>query len=158
MAFAGLDDGARAWEMFRLINPIHHGSSADAIAKYRVEPYVVAADVYGVAPHVGRGGWTWYTGSAGWMYRLILESLLGFHLESECLTLRPQFPADWSEFTIHYHYQQTQYHLRVVRCGEGTQVSRVSIDGVDQSQLCVKLVNDGGDHRVLVEIGQRPAH
>ncbi|MBN2886873.1 MAG: cyclic beta 1-2 glucan synthetase, partial [Chromatiaceae bacterium] len=77
MAFARLGDRTRAWELFDLINPINHGRSPDGIATYKVEPYVVAADVYGVAPHVGRGGWTWYTGSAGWMYRLILEDLLG---------------------------------------------------------------------------------
>ena len=81
MAFAALGDSRRAWELFDMINPVNHADSAAAIATYKVEPYVVAADVYAVAPHTGRGGWTWYTGSAGWMYRLILESLLGLTLE-----------------------------------------------------------------------------
>src|SRR6202035_61871 len=85
MAFARLGDSRRAWELFGMINPIHHASSAGQIAKYKVEPYVVAADVYAVAPHTGRGGWTWYTGSAGWTYRLIMESLLGLRVENSKL-------------------------------------------------------------------------
>ena len=87
MAFAAMGDSERAWELFSLINPISHGATPADIATYRVEPYVVAADVYGVAPHTGRGGWTWYTGSAGWMYRLIAESLLGLHLEVDKLRI-----------------------------------------------------------------------
>jgi cyclic beta-1,2-glucan synthetase len=81
MAFAALGDSRRAWELFTMINPINHGNTAEGIQKYKVEPYVVAADVYAVEPHTGRGGWTWYTGSAAWMYRLIVESLLGLRLE-----------------------------------------------------------------------------
>ena len=83
----------RAWELFTLINPVTHGDTAEAIAVYRVEPYVVAADVYAVPPHTGRGGWTWYTGSAGWMYRLITESLLGLRLEVDKLRFAPCLPA-----------------------------------------------------------------
>ena len=88
MAFAALRDTERAWELFAMINPINHTRSPHAVATYRAEPYVVAADVYAVAPHTGRGGWSWYTGSAGWMYRLILESLLGFSREGRSTTLR----------------------------------------------------------------------
>ncbi len=93
MAFAALGDSRRAWELTSMINPVNHGVSAQAVAIYKVEPYVVAADVYAVAPHTGRGGWTWYTGSAGWMYRLIVESLLGLKLEGDKLHITPCLPA-----------------------------------------------------------------
>ena len=83
-----------------MINPVNHGSTAETEAVYKVEPYVVAADVYAVAPHTGRGGWTWYTGSAGWMYRLIVESLLGLKLEGDRLHVTPCLPAEWSEFKL----------------------------------------------------------
>ena len=104
---------ARAWELFALINPVTHGATPEAIATYRVEPYVVAADVYAVPPHTGRGGWTWYTGSAGWMYRLIIESLLGLRLDVDKLRFAPCLPADWSSFKIHYRYRETFYHITV---------------------------------------------
>ncbi|MEP6956640.1 MAG: cyclic beta 1-2 glucan synthetase, partial [Chthoniobacterales bacterium] len=101
MAFALLGENERAWELFHLLNPIHHGGTPEQIAIYKVEPYVVAADVYARAPHTGRGGWTWYTGSAGWMYRLLLENLLGARLEGNKLRLAPCFPADWTGYKIH---------------------------------------------------------
>ena len=93
MAFAELGD-RRAWEIFSMINPVNRTQSAAAIATYKVEPYVMAADVYAAAPHTGRGGWTWYTGSAGWMYRLALESLLGLRLEGDKLRLAPCLPRE----------------------------------------------------------------
>ena len=93
MAFALMGENERAWELFALLNPVHHGGTPEQIATYKVEPYVVAADVYAVAPHTGRGGWTWYTGSAGWMYRLLVETLLGVKLEGDQLRLTPRFPA-----------------------------------------------------------------
>jgi cellobiose phosphorylase len=89
MAFAQMGDTERAWDLFTLLNPVHHSATPKQIAIYRVEPYVVTADVYGVALHTGRGGWTWYTGSAGWMYRLLLETLLGVHREGDQLRLTP---------------------------------------------------------------------
>jgi cellobiose phosphorylase len=92
MAFAALGDSRHAWELFAMINPVNHARSAAAIATYKVEPFVVAADVYAVSPHTGRGGWTWYTGSAGWLYRLIVESLLGLKLEVNKLRMTPCFP------------------------------------------------------------------
>ena len=106
---------ARAWELFTLINPIKHGATPEADPTYRVEPYVVAADVYVVSPHTGRGGWTWYTGSAGWMYRLLIETLLGVNLEGDHLRLTPSLPKTWNTFTVHYRYRETVYHLRITR-------------------------------------------
>ena len=97
MAFALMGENDRAWELFALLNPIHHGATAEQIATYKVEPYVVAADVYAVAPHTGRGGWTWYTGSAGWMYRFLTETLLGVHLEGNRLRVDSTFSAELDE-------------------------------------------------------------
>ncbi|MBN1514759.1 MAG: cyclic beta 1-2 glucan synthetase, partial [Phycisphaerae bacterium] len=105
MAFARLGDNRRAWELFTMINPVNHAMSPEAIATYKVEPYVVSADVYALSPHTGRGGWTWYTGSAGWMYRLIVESLLGLRLEVDKLHVAPCLPVDWEAFKVHYRYR-----------------------------------------------------
>ena len=115
MAFAALGDSRRAWELFGIINPVNHSRSPEGIATYKVEPYVVAADVYALSPHTGRGGWTWYTGSAGWMYRLIVESLLGLRLEVDKLHFAPCLPADWKEFKLHYRYRETVYHIAVLQ-------------------------------------------
>ena len=117
MAFAAAGDNARAWELFRLINPVRHGDSEAAIATYKVEPYVVAADVYTNPQHAGRGGWTWYTGSAGWMYRLITESLLGLRLEVDRLRIEPVFPDEWESFDVHYRYRETFHHIHVRNLG-----------------------------------------
>src|SRR4029078_8215035 len=100
MPRAAVGDNERAWELTSMINPILHGASTEEISIYRVEPYVVAADVYGVEPHAGRGGWTWYTGSAGWLYRLIVESLLGLHVEVDKLRITPCLPAEWKKVQI----------------------------------------------------------
>src|SRR5665811_1486439 len=109
MAFARLGDNKRAWELFTMINPVNHARSSIETDIYKVEPYVVAADVYAVSPHIGRGGWTWYTGSAAWMYRLILESLLGLRLEVDKLSFFPCLPDEWRFFKLHYRYRDTFY-------------------------------------------------
>jgi len=151
MAFAAAGDTARAWELFDLINPLRHGNTAAAIAVYKVEPYVVAADVYTNAQHAGRGGWTWYTGSASWMYQLITESLLGIHLEGDELRIEPRIPASWRDFTVHYRHRETVYHVYVVN--RGGAVSRVTCDGVDQANYRVPLRDDHQNHRVDIELG-----
>ncbi len=152
MAFAAMGDTERAWELFNLINPVTHGNTPQAIATYRVEPYVVAADVYAVRPHVGRGGWTWYTGSAGWMYRLITESLLGLHLDVDKLRFAPRPPRDWPSFKIHYRFHETTYHISIQNRGEGNTIKRLAIDGRDQVEHVVPLVNDGASHNVEIEL------
>ena len=134
MAFAAAGDAARAWELFNLINPVRHGDTPAAIATYKVEPYVVAADVYTNPQHAGRGGWTWYTGSAGWMYRLITESLLGLRLEVNQLHFAPCLPVGWKGYTIHYRYYSTVYHIRIQNSGSGRSVRRVTVDGAEQSE------------------------
>ncbi|MEX2214195.1 MAG: glucoamylase family protein [Phycisphaeraceae bacterium] len=151
MAFAQMGDVKRAWELFDLINPVKHGNSAKTIATYRVEPYVVAADVYAVSPHVGRGGWTWYTGSASWMYRLITESLLGLELRVDRLFFSPRIPSDWTSYTIHYRYRTTLYHI-TIRNNGGLNVRSVTVDGADQPDKSVPLVDDHVHHQVVVEL------
>jgi cyclic beta-1,2-glucan synthetase len=150
MAFAELGDARRAWDVWGLINPLAHGASPRAIETYKVEPYVVAADVYAVAPHVGRGGWTWYTGSAGWMYRLIVESFLGLRLQGDRLRIEPCLPEDWKAFTVHYRYRETVYHIEVHQTGRATGDERLSVDGQPQAGMAVPLVDDRVEHRVDV--------
>jgi cyclic beta-1,2-glucan synthetase len=135
MAFAAQGDSRRAWEITTLINPANHAKSTEAIAVYKVEPYVMAADVYAVSPHTGRGGWTWYTGSAGWMYRLIVESLLGLRLEVDKLHITPCLPAHWPGFKLHYRYRETVYHISVVQDGE----AGLSVDGVELEGRVIPL-------------------
>jgi cellobiose phosphorylase len=150
MAFAALGDSARAWELFDMINPVNHANSEAAIATYKVEPYVVAADVYAVAPHTGRGGWTWYTGSAGWLYRLIVESLLGLKLEVDKLRFAPCLPEDWKTFKLHYRYRETVYHITVLQAADSR--TRVTVDGVELRDDAVPLVDDRLEHVVEVRI------
>jgi cellobiose phosphorylase len=145
MAFAQLGDRQRAWELFDLLNPVRHGDSPAAIALYRVEPYVVAADVYGSAPHIGRGGWTWYTGSAGWMYRLITESLLGLSVADGRLRVAPCLRDGWPGFTLRYRHRTATYHVVVTRGP-----ARVACDGVVQTDGWIPLADDGAEHRVEV--------
>ena len=153
MAFALVGEDAKAWELFALLNPIHHSTTPAQIATYKVEPYVVAADVYAVAPHQGRGGWTWYTGSAGWMYRLLLETLLGVHLEGEQLRLTPRLPEAWNGFTLHYRYRQTHYHVTIGRLAAGLPGSRhLSLDGVVLAGDTIPLRDDRRDHSVQLHI------
>jgi cellobiose phosphorylase len=152
MAFAALGDRERAWELLTMINPVNHARSPEAIATYKVEPYVVAADVYALSPHTGRGGWTWYTGSAGWMYRLIVESLLGLRLEGDKLRFAPCIPADWKMFKVHYRYRETVYHIDVLQTHDGNGVSSVIIDGVELHDNAIPLVDDRKEHTVEVRI------
>jgi cellobiose phosphorylase len=153
MAFAAAGDNDRAWELFRLINPVNHGQNEAGVAKYKVEPYVIAADVYTNPQHAGRGGWTWYTGSAGWMYRLITESLLGLHLEVDRLRIEPVFSSEWNAFDIHYRYRDTFHHIHVKRVGAGNEVTRVVLDGADQHDMTIPLSDDRVDHQAVVEVG-----
>lgn len=152
MAFAQLGDSRRAWELMAMINPVNHARSPEAIATYKVEPYAVAADVYAISPHTGRGGWTWYTGSAGWMYRLIVESLLGLKLTTDRLSLVPLLPADWEGFTVHYRYRETVYHIAVLRGQAGDGATSVTVDGIPQQDITITLVDDHQEHTVEVRI------
>jgi len=156
MAFAALGERERAWELASLINPLNHARTEEEVATYKVEPYVIAADVYAGAPHTGRGGWTWYTGSAGWMYRLIVESLLGVTLDNGRLAIAPCIPADWKGFTMRYRYRGTTYEIAVEQSPEGTDDGvpdvAITLDGVAQPGGSVPLADDGQTHRVRVEL------
>ncbi|HEY1814510.1 MAG TPA: glucoamylase family protein [Kofleriaceae bacterium] len=154
MAFAASGDAARAWELFELLSPLHHGGDPAAIARYRVEPYVLAADVYTNPQHAGRGGWTWYTGSAGWMYRLAVESLLGLRLEVDHLRLEPVLPAAWHELDIHYRYRETVHHIHVRYHGGDSRVVRsVVCDSVDRADHRIPLYTDHVEHWITVDVG-----
>jgi cyclic beta-1,2-glucan synthetase len=154
MAFAMMGDTERAWEYFAMLNPVHHGSTREAIERYRVEPYVMCADIYGTSPHTGRGGWTWYTGAAGWMYRLTVETLLGLRLEVDHLRIAPCVPADWDSYRIHYRYRETVYHIVVRRVGEPSgQATRMTVDGVERPDARIPLVDDRQEHHVEVHFG-----
>jgi len=152
MAFARAGQSAKAWELFALLNPVNHGRFAAAAALYRVEPYVVSADIYGAAPHLGQGGWSWYTGSAGWLHRLLIEDLLGVRREGDRLLLTPRPPPGWAGYTVHYRHYRTVYHL-VVSCVGGSVMRRMRIDGHDAPPGSVPLVDDGQEHRVELELG-----
>jgi cyclic beta-1,2-glucan synthetase len=119
-----------------------------------VEPYVVAADVYAVPPHTGRGGWTWYTGSAGWMYRLIVESLLGIKLEKDRLHVEPCLPSDWEGFTVHYRHRETIYHInvKVRHVPAGEDATSVIVDGIMQEGTWINLKDDNIEHSVELAV------
>lgn len=149
MAFAKLGEHDRAWELLTMINPINHANSRPSADIYKVEPYVVAADVYAFAPHTGRGGWSWYTGSAGWMYRLMVESLLGLTLQGDELYFEPSFPKNWNTFTIDYRYRTATYHIIV---SQTDQKNNVIVDGLEQSDKKIRLLDDGLAHQVSVNV------
>ncbi len=154
MAFAALGDRERAWELTSMINPVNHALTPAAVATYKVEPYVIAADVYAVDPHNGRGGWSWYTGSAGWMYRLVTESLLGLTREGHRLRVAPCIPAHWAGFTINYRYGNTIYQIVVAQEAGRPHAARaavsIEVDGLRQADGWVRLVDDGAAHRVTI--------
>jgi len=152
MAFAALGDSQRAWELTSMINPLNHARDAAGVATYKVEPYVIAADVYSVSPHVGRGGWSWYTGSAGWMYRLIVESLLGLRLDVDKLHFTPCLPAAWQSFKIHYRYRETVYHIEVLQTHDGIGATSVMLDGTEQHDNTLPLIDDQQAHTVEVKV------
>ncbi len=151
MAFAALGDSSLAWELLTMINPVNHAGSPGKIATYKVEPYVVAADVYAVSPHIGRGGWTWYTGSAGWMYRLITESLMGMRLETDKLRFAPCLPGEWESFKMHYRYRETVYHITVLQTNNSGAAS-VIVDGVEQPDTAIPLLDDHREHTAEMRI------
>jgi len=162
-AFALLGERERAWDLFAMLNPIHHASQPETMQRYKVEPYVMCADIYGAPPHTSRGGWTWYTGAAGWMYRLMVETLLGLQLEVDHLRIVPCIPAHWNAYKIHYRYRETVYHISIKRVAEqseseirvsvdGALVNGAGVDGSGRPQGMIPLVDDRREHYVVVEL------
>jgi len=155
IAFAALGDGDRAAELFALLNPINHARTPAAVERYKVEPYVIAADVYAEPPHAGRGGWTWYTGSAGWMYRAGLESILGLRVRGARLVIDPCIPRTWDGFSVAFRHGRARYDIRVENPhGVSRGVVAVELDGaLLRGQAGVPLIDDGESHRVRVVLG-----
>ena len=149
-----LGDGNRAADLLGMLNPLTRTRTREDADIYKVEPYAVSADVYAAEGHVGRGGWTWYTGSAGWSYRVSLEGLLGFEKRGDSLTLDPCVPTAWPEFTVEYRYRTSHYSI-VVRnpAGVSRGVSAVEVDGIRADGGVIALVDDGARHAVVVTLG-----
>ncbi len=137
-----------------MLNPIHHASTRAGVYRYKVEPYVVAADVYAERPHVGRGGWTWYTGSSGWMYRAGVEWILGFRLRGTTLHLNPCVPRAWPGFQMAFRYHSARYTLDVANPrGVSRGVASIRLDGKRLPRPVIPLADDGGSHSIEVEMG-----
>jgi cyclic beta-1,2-glucan synthetase len=147
-------NGFKTLELFDLINPVLHASTPHRVATYRAEPYVIAADVYGRPPHTGRGGWTWYTGSAAWMYRVAVERILGLQLRGDRLVLDPCIPSDWPSYDIMLVRGTTTWRIRVSNPGAVEHgVKRVVVDGAIADGGEIILIEDGREHAVEVELG-----
>jgi cyclic beta-1,2-glucan synthetase len=154
LAFAQLGDGDRAWELFALLNPVNHGRTPDDVERYRAEPYVVAADVYSVPPHTGRGGWTWYTGSAGWMYRVGIEAILGITLRGGNLRIDPCIPRTWPGYEAVFSPEGAKYRITVENPhGVNRGVARIELDGKIVTGPDIPVLRDGTEHTVRVTLG-----
>ncbi len=151
MAYARLGDKQKTWELLQMVNPINHGNDAPSVEQYKVEPYVVAADVYGVKEHRGRGGWTWYTGSAGWMYQLIIESFIGLTRRGNSLSFSPCLPPEWPSLKIKYRYIDTIYYIEILQSdSDNNTPARMIADGVEEAGSVILLRNDGLPHEVKI--------
>jgi cyclic beta-1,2-glucan synthetase len=149
MAYAALKDKDTTWQLLQMINPINRGRDANNIAVYKVEPYVMAADVYAVSTHLGGGGWTWYTGSAGWMYQLITSSFVGMQQHDGVLTFDPCIPQEWNECKVNYTFQDTEYKISIIQ-NSGATVMKVFVDDQEQQNKTVALRDDKLMHTVKV--------
>ena len=147
--------GDRATELWNLINPIYHATTAEEVERYKVEPYVVCADVYGAAPHTGRGGWTWYTGAASWLYRVAIERILGFQLRGDTLRVEPCIPPAWPGFSLTFRHRSATYRIVVDNpAGTGRGVRSIELDGQGLPNHTVPLSDDGKTHSVRVQLGE----
>ncbi|MEJ7914408.1 MAG: cyclic beta 1-2 glucan synthetase, partial [Chitinophagaceae bacterium] len=151
MAFAALGDREKVWELFSMIQPLHHASDEAAVQVYKVEPYVMAADVYANESHKGRGGWTWYTGSAGWMYQFIIGSLLGIELQKDRLKFKPCFPLNWPSVSIVYHYNKSTYRITIFQLNTNVD-SWWKIDAAEGKGNIIQLTDDGLEHEVEIHV------
>ena len=149
-----LGAGDKVGELFKMLNPIDRTASRAGAFAYKVEPYVIAADIYGEPPHTRRGGWTWYTGAAGWLYQAGLESILGFQVRADKLTLKPCIPRTWRSYEITYRYRESTYLITVDNPNAmSVGVSRLVLDGVPQLGDTIALSNDGLSHRIHAIMG-----
>jgi cyclic beta-1,2-glucan synthetase len=151
MAWARLGEGGRAVRLLQMMNPIEHCRSPHDVERYKGEPYVGAADVYASPLQMGQAGWTWYTGSAAWMYRVWMDEVLGFELTGRSFTVRPALPANWDGFKLSYRHEKTTYEISVIRT---TGSPRVEMDGAVQTNGAVPLLSDGAVHNVVVHVAK----
>lgn len=151
IAWAILGFGDKAIEYFKIINPIEHTKTKEAVNRYKVEPYVIAADVYGVGNLIGRGGWTWYTGSSSWMYKAGIEYILGLKIKNEVLSIKPAIPNDWKEYSIRYEYKSSVYNIKVKNPnGKSTDVEKFIVNGIEIEEKQVKLIDNGKINEIEV--------
>ncbi|KUO64704.1 MAG: glycosyl transferase family 36 [Gracilibacter sp. BRH_c7a] len=150
LAYTKLGDKDKAMELFNMLNPINHSRTKAEVAKYKVEPYVIAADVYDVYPNVGRGGWTWYTGAAGWMYQAAIEGILGISINNDKMTVSPCVPTSWPGYTINYRYKNTDYVIEV-QLGRKEKI-RIVMDETESDGFPVSLIDDGQTHILKIEM------
>jgi cyclic beta-1,2-glucan synthetase len=151
-AHAQLRQSERALELFSMLNPINHTKDEASARNYRVEPYVIAADVYSVAPHVGRGGWTWYTGSAGWMHRAGLEAILGTTREGDKLRIKPCVPLIWNEFEVATQFGTTRYEIRLVRDVAMPDLGAENIQVISPYEFLILLTDIGGVQKIVLPL------
>jgi cyclic beta-1,2-glucan synthetase len=156
IAFNMLGNGNKAYELFSILNPINHANSRAGVHRYKVEPYVIAADIYSEPPHVGRGGWTWYTGSSGWMYRAGIEWILGLNLEGNILRINPSIPDYWQGFTISYKHESTQYEISVENPNSvsgGVKIIELDGKSIIPVENGIPLIDDKQTHIIKVVLG-----
>jgi cyclic beta-1,2-glucan synthetase len=157
IALARLGMGDEAMELFHMINPINHMRTTEDTERYRTEPYAVAADVYAHPMHVGRGGWTWYTGSAGWMYQAAIHSLLGLRRNGATMSVDPCIPAVWPQYSMDWTIGRTRYHVTVTNPEHRSQGIRTAeLDGIAVDASAIPLEDDGGSHEVTIVLGASP--
>jgi cyclic beta-1,2-glucan synthetase len=155
MALAKLGSGDEAAELFHMLNPVNHGRTAVGVASYKTEPYVMAGDVYARAPHAGRGGWSWYTGSAGWMYRAGIESILGLRRRGDIFVVDPCIPSSWPEYRMTWRFLESRYEITVANPSRRCRgVAKATLDGRCVDANAIPLVNDGRTHDVQIVLGE----
>ncbi|HYM99289.1 MAG TPA: glycosyl transferase, partial [Aestuariivirgaceae bacterium] len=156
-AFAKLHHAEKAHSLFAMLNPINYSANPQGVQRYRTEPYVVAADVYSVAPHAGRGGWTWYTGSAGWLYQAGLQAILGLEQNGEELSFNPCIPSEWDGFEVFLNRGGTKYRIEILRQpSEEERLGAFAEEGAVRAPkaAAIRLINDGKSHRVRLIMGR----
>ncbi|MDA8441057.1 MAG: glycosyl transferase family 36, partial [Peptococcaceae bacterium] len=151
LAYAAMGEGCKATELFRMLNPINHARTATEVANYKTEPYVMAADVYATVPHIGRGGWTWYTGAAGWMYQAGIKGILGFNLQGSKLEFKPCIPDYWPGYNLVYRYGSALYKISVLNPDHKmTGITTIEADGESLAGTSLPLQDDGKEHQVNI--------
>lgn len=155
IAFAAMGDGNKAGELFRMLNPVNRSNSRASIQRYKVEPYVIAGDIYGEAPHVGRGGWTWYTGSSGWLYRAGMEWILGFRVRGMSLSIDPCIPRNWPSYSVKFQYHSSVYNIQVQNPSNVARgVALTEVDGkILPGSATIQLEDDGAAHTIRIVMG-----